>query len=64
MGDFKITIFEAPVTTQGRMQDFSGEGGPSLKFYGILDIHAAKRHVASSEPLLGGFGGMPPQENF
>ena len=32
------------------MQDFSG-GGANLKISGILDIHvhAAKRHVASSE---------------
>ena len=51
------------VYVQGRMQDFSG-GGPNFKISGILDIHAAMRHVASSEPLLGGFGGMPPQENF
>ena len=33
---------------QGRMQDFSG-GGPNFKIFVILDIHAAKRHVASSE---------------
>ena len=35
-------------------------GGPIFKVSGILDIHAAKRHAASSESLLGGFGGMPP----
>ena len=29
------------------MQDFSG--GPNFKISGILDIHAAKRRVASSE---------------
>ena len=40
------------------MQDFS-RGGPNFKISGILDIH-----VASCEPLLGGFGGMLPQENF
>ena len=34
--------------SQGRMQDFSG-GGPNFKISGILDTHAAKRHVASSE---------------
>ena len=45
------------------MQDFSG-GGPNFKISGILDTHAAKRHVASSEPLLGGFGGMPPKKIF
>ena len=45
------------------MQDFS-RGGPNFKNSWILDTHAAKRHVASSEPLLGGFGGMPPEENF
>ena len=46
------------------MQDFSGGGGPNFKISVILDIHAAKRHVANSESLLGGFGGMPPQEIF
>ena len=34
---------------QGRMQDFSGGGGSNFKISWILDIHAAKRHVASSE---------------
>ena len=43
------------------MQDFS-RGGPNFKNSWILDTHAAS--VASSEPLLGGFGGMPPEENF
>ena len=41
-----------------------GGGGPNVKISGILDIHC---RVASSEAaslLLGGFGGMPPQENF
>ena len=32
---------------QGRMQDVSGE--PNYKNVGILDNHAAKRHVASSK---------------
>ena len=41
-------IFEKMLQLQGRMQDFSG-GGPNFKISGILDIHAAKRHVASSE---------------
>ena len=40
------------------MQDFSGGGGPNFNFFVILDIHAAKQ--LSCEPLLGGFGGMPP----
>ena len=31
------------------MQDFLGGGGPNFNFFVILDIHAAKRHVASSE---------------
>ena len=31
------------------MQDFSGGGGANFNFFVILDIHAAKRHVASSE---------------
>ena len=34
---------------QGRMQDFSKGGGPNFKISVILDIHAVKRHVASSE---------------
>ena len=33
---------------QGRMQDFSG-GGPNFEIFGILGIHDASRHVASSE---------------
>ena len=40
----KINIY----INQGRMHDFSG-GGPNFKISGILYIHAAKRHVASSE---------------
>ena len=39
-------------------------GGSNSKIFGNLDIHAAKRHVASSEPLLGGFGGIPHKEIF
>ena len=42
-------------------------GGPNSKNFGNLDIHAAKRDVASSKAAsrcYGGFGGMPPQENF
>ena len=31
---------------------------------GDLGIHAACREQGSCEPLLGGFGGMAPQENF
>ena len=48
----------------GAYAGFLRGGGPNFKISGILDIHGAKRHVASSELLLGGFGGMPPQENF
>ena len=47
---------------QGRMQDFSG-WGPNFKISGILEIHAAKRHVASSEAASlcqGGLGACPP----
>ena len=32
---------------QGRMQDFSGGGGPNFKNFGILDIHAASSEAAS-----------------
>ena len=38
------------------MQDFSG-GGPTLKFLGFW-IYMPR----SCEPLLGGFGGMPPKK--
>ena len=58
----------------GAYAGFLRGGGPNFKISGILDIHAAKRHAASSEaacreqrscePLLGGFGGMLPPENF
>ena len=48
------------------MQDFSGGGGPNFKISGILDIHAAKRHVASSEARgvwgLGVWGHAPPRK--
>ena len=38
------------------------KAGTILKIFGILGIHAAKRHVASRscEPLLWGFGSPPP----
>ena len=51
---------------QGRMQDFS-RGGAQLKK--ILEVgytcrKAACREQRSSEPLLGGFGGMLPKKIF
>ena len=36
------------ILNHGRMQDFSG-WGLNFKISVILDIHAAKRHVASTE---------------
>ena len=45
---WKLLITPCSLLLQGRMQDFSG-GGANFKISGILDIHAAKRHVASSE---------------
>ena len=40
-------------------------GGPNIKISGILDIHAAKRHVASSEPFSrGGMGACPLKKIF
>ena len=33
----------------GAYAGFLKGGGPNFKISGILDIHAAKRHVASSE---------------
>ena len=44
------------------MQDFSG-GGLFLDFR-YTCREAACREQRSCEPLLGGFGGMPPQENL
>ena len=43
------------------MQHFSGAGGPTFKFLGLF---AACREQRSCEPLLGGFGGMPPKTIF
>ena len=53
------------IPSQGRMQDFSGVGGPTLKFVGfwIYNVHCREQRI-SSEPMLEGFGGMLPQENF
>ena len=50
---------------QGRMQDFS-RGGPNFKISWILDIHAAKRHVASSEAaaFARGVWGHAPTRKF
>ena len=53
----KARTFYLHMFKQGRMQDFSGGGGPTLKF-------AACREQLRCEPSLGGFGGMLPQENF
>ena len=48
------------------MQDFSsGGGGPTLKFWGLYTWReAACREQRSCEPLLGGFGGIPPKKIF
>ena len=48
------------------MQDFSGGGAQLLNFcdFGYTCREAACREQRSCEPLLGGFGGMPPQEIF
>ena len=50
------------------MQDFSKGGGPTLNFwdfgYRSTCREAACREQRSSEPLLGGFGGMPPKKMF
>ena len=43
----------------GAYAGFLRGGGPTLKFLGFW-IYMTR----SCEPLLGGFGGMPPQENF
>ena len=54
------------IIIQGRMQDFSGGGAQLKKIwdFGYTCREAACREQRSCEPLLGGFGGMPPQENF
>ena len=39
-------------------------GGPNFKNFGILDIHAAKRHVASSEAASLCLGACPPKKIF
>ena len=52
-------VFRVP--TSGAYAGFL-KGGPNFKISGILDIYAAKRDVASCEPLLGGFGGMSPKK--
>ena len=43
---------------QGRMQDFSGGD------FGYTCRFAACREQRSCEPLIGGFGGMPPPQEF
>ena len=51
---------------QGRMQDFSGGGAQLLNFldFGYTCREAACREQRSCEPLLGGFGGMPPPKKI
>ena len=49
----------------GAYAGFLRGGGPDFKIFGNLDIHAAKRHVASSEAAslcLGGLGAWPPKK--
>ena len=51
----------------GAYAGFLRGGGPNFKISGILDIHAAKRHVASSECASlceGGLGAWPPKKIF
>ena len=53
-------------TYTGAYAGFLREGGPTLKFlgFGYTCREAVCREQRSCEPLLGGFGGMLPQENF
>ena len=44
---------------QGRPKDLVGGGGPKFFFFRFGNLHVAKPCA-----LLGGFGGMPLQENF
>ena len=48
------------------MQDFSRGGAQLQKFwdFGYTCREAACREQRSCEPLLGGFGGMPPKKIF
>ena len=51
----------------GAYAGFLRGGGPTLNFLGFMQfMHtcAACREQRSCEPILGGFGGMPPQEIF
>ena len=51
--------------SSGAYAGFLRGGGPNFKISGILDIHfAACREQRSCEPLLGGFGGMPPPKKI
>ena len=52
-----VIIQKGTLTTTGAYAGFL-KGGPNFKISGILDIQR------SCEPLLGGFGSMPPQEFF
>ena len=45
----KTTLCIASIDLSGAYAGFLRGGGPNFKFFGILDIHAAERHVASSE---------------
>ena len=49
---------------QGRPQDLAG-GGPRIFFSRFGNLHVAMSlRMAKPCALLGGFGGMPPRENF
>ena len=67
--DSKISVvfcFIMLLITHGRMQDFSGGGGPTLKFLGfwIYVPRSGMSRAAKLRALLRGFGGMPPKKFF
>ena len=44
-----VTLYNKLIVIARGVCRISQGGGPNFKISGILDIHAAKRHVASSE---------------
>ena len=55
------------VVYQGRPQDLAGGGGKKFFFFSDLEICMSRSdmlRMAKPCALLGGFGGMPPRENF
>ena len=58
-GQINFTLHKA-----GAYAGFLRGGGPTLKFLVFWRYMPRSGEQRSGEPLLGGFGGMLPQENF